>query len=242
VIRGPRRGGTPGLYDLELIVNRAPKVPAAHAHRRGVQFVAAVLDKMSGVEAPLHVVLRVPGSGDLDLTDAQQRVRADDDRAAVLWIDPETDLVTLRYDLKPVPQNVHELDERSRRAAAALGAESAEMIEIGEPSDPIARRFGGARARAGRKIEDVGGEPARVSVKATDDSHVRGYVTFYLTDADDRIVAHRIRAIDGIATCELARSEAGFAVGAVIEDEGVILEAFVGPVDDDEATTGAEVA
>jgi hypothetical protein len=243
VVRGPRRSGTPGLYDLELIVNRAPKVPAAHAHRRGVQFVAAVLDKMSGVEAPMHVVLRVPGSGALDLVDAQQRVRADDDRATVLWIDPETELVTLRYDLESVPQSVHALDERSRRAAAALGAESADVIEIGEPSDPIARRFGGARARAGRQIDDVGGEPARVSVSATDDSPVRGHVTFYATGADDRIMAHRKRAIDGVATCELARSESGFVVGAVIEDEGVIVECLVGPIGGDgEATTGTEVA
>jgi hypothetical protein len=242
VIRGPRRGGTPGAYDLELIVNRAPKVPPAHAHRRGIQFIAGVLDKMSGVAAPLHVVLRVAGSGNLDLLEAQQRVHTDDDRVTVLWIDPETDLVTLRYDLEPVPQDVHQLDERYRRAASALGGELAEVVALGAPSDLIADRFGSAKERAGRRITVARGEPARVSVEATDGSPVRGYVAFYATAADGRIVCHRMRAAEGVASCELARREDDYAVGAVIEDEGVVVESVIEHIGSDDDTTGAEVA
>src|SRR5262249_32707912 len=44
VIRGPRGGGTPGEYDLELVVNRVPHMSPAHAYRRGVQWVLAALD------------------------------------------------------------------------------------------------------------------------------------------------------------------------------------------------------
>jgi hypothetical protein len=64
-------------------------------------------------------------------------------------------------------------------------------------------------------------------VRAINDVPIRGYVAIYFTTSDDRIDMHRIRAEDGIASCELSRRARGYTIGAVIEDEGLILEAFV---------------
>ena len=84
------------------------------------------------VERIDHVVLRVPGSGDLDLLDAQQIVGAEDPRATLLWIDPETDLVTLRYTLDAA-QDVRGLYERYRRAGVALGAFTPFALRLQRP-------------------------------------------------------------------------------------------------------------
>jgi hypothetical protein len=243
VNRGPRRGGTPGVYDLDLIVNRAQKVPPAHAYRRGVQFVLAVLDnvdrsiKSNFPGEPLRLDLHVPNCGELDLLDAQRRVRAVDEDFHVLWIDPETDLVELS-----VSTDGNYGNERLHALAAALGGE---MKGIFGPAaeDRLSSRFGLAHERAGRRIAVTPGDPAHVSVAATDGSPVRGYVAFYATDADGRIVCHRMRAVEGVASCELARREDEYAVGAVIEDEGIVVESLIEPIDrDDYGSTGAEVA
>jgi hypothetical protein len=219
VFRDPKRGATPGPYDLELIVHRVPHVAPAHAYRRGVQFVIAALDAMEHPAKPRRVyVLSVPGCGELDLLEAQHRIRAATHThdAVLAWIDPEIDLAEVRCTTHA----------EFAKVATALG-EPTKGGEIPGPRDPLASRFGILSERAGRRLEVSAGDLARVSVQAIDDSPIRGYVGFYTTTADGRIDMVRSRAENGVATCHLPRRDKVYAVGAVLEDEGLILEGHI---------------
>lgn len=220
VIRGPRRGGTPGPYDLELIVNRVPHVAPAYAYRRGVQFVIAALDAMEHPENARRIyVLSVPGCGELDLLEAQHRIRAatHNNDVVLAWIDPEIDLAEVRCTT----------EAEFIEVATALGEPTSAYAIPPEPHGPLVSRFGVLAKRGGRKLEVSAGDLARVSVQATDDSPVRGYVAFYSTTSEGGIEMMRMRAENGVATRELPRRDKGYTVGVVIEDEGMILEGFI---------------
>jgi hypothetical protein len=222
LIQGPRRGRTPGAYDLELVVNRVPHVSPAHAYRRGVQWVTAALDALDAGPGDERSVAyaQVRGASAFDLVEAQRRLREldDGDRAILVWIDPETGVVELRFSTSSHPRTP--LYERLSRA---LGERLEADIRPPEWGDPFYGRFGVADERGRRRIAvELGEELARVTVRATDDRPVLGYVTFYT--AVDGVDVIRVRAHDGVARCELTRRERTYAVGAVIEDEGIVLE------------------
>jgi hypothetical protein len=231
VIRGPKRGGSRGPYDLELVVNRMPGVSAAHASRRAVQFVTAVLDQLDHPDAPRTVVaMQSYGATGDDLVEAQRTVDALGIPGAVLtWIDLEGGVVDLRFDARGGPPK-----DALYRIAAALGDETLGVYPRAEWPDPLAYRFGIARQRNHRRL-DLDGDPAdsraRMTVRGVEtDRPVIGHVAFYVTDDDGRKIRRvRVRAADGIATCEVTRRARGFAVGAIIEDEGILLEQFVEP-------------
>ena len=69
---------------------------------------------------------------------------------------------------------------------------------------------------------------------ATDGTPVRGYVTFYapMSVTPEPV---RVRASGGVAMCTLPRMAFGYTIGAVVEDECVVLESYVKKLGPEEA-------
>jgi hypothetical protein len=224
LIRGPKRDGVPGEYDIQLIVNRAPFVPVAHAYRRGVQFVATVLDAMSMVDNE-RVVLHAQyaGVGTLDLAEGQARAQAVGGHVTLVWIDPETDIVELELA-------GHDREEVVRDVGAALGLDLVAVFPPAERNDPLVGRFGIARERRERRLDlSTGRTPTIAVVSGPLGQPIRGYVTFYITRDERSVERIRVQARNGVASCEVASSRKSNVIGAVIEDEGIVLEHLIEP-------------
>jgi hypothetical protein len=221
-------------FDVEIAVERLPQEPPAHAYRRGIQFLIEVLDRMDYQargdtrQTPRDTLhLAIAGSGKLDFGDAQRRVQrvSGNDELVLLWLDPEADLVAIQHD-SAAAQNAIEI---INRVAHALGGEFRPPYVSRRASDPLAGRFGMSEARGGRVIS-VRDQPDRVVVTVAPDKHdrpVRGCVRFYTSTATEAPYSRRVRASGGVATCELPPDVHGRTVGAIIEDEGLLLESHV---------------
>ena|GEM_PF-4290339 len=215
----------PNQYDLELVVNHVPFVAPAHAYRRGVQFVTAVLDAMDFPGRPRDVSHAfIDDAGTLDLVDAQQRIAMSEAHARLVWIDPETGIVEIRFDQGENRTGLHD------RLARALERERVEPLPSSPWRDLIQGRFGHSNRRSGRVMNvEIRGD-ARVSVRSTTtQTPVLGYVDFYFTSSERTIDMTRVRAVGGVAELRIPLRDQSFAIGAVIEDEGLMLEHWVGP-------------
>jgi hypothetical protein len=203
--------------DLEIGVQWMPGTSPAYAYRRGVTFLLEVLAAFDEPEPTRAIYFHAPGIGSRDLAEVQAAADARHPGITFVWIDPETDFVQL---------NLAEGADES----LAYGAMDDHVVQQYErdPRDPIAGRFGLSPTRNGRSISATVGESSvRISVQALDDRPVRGYVDFRYsvpTRVDRLLRSTRVRASEGVAYCDLERSADGFAIGAIIEDEGVVLE------------------
>jgi hypothetical protein len=234
----PRSRGR-GEFDLELQVQRLPKLSPAFVYRRGVQMIAEALATLDHGFHPVSCVLHVPGCGELDLVEAQQRVSRimQDGEPVLLWIDPETDLVKVGGKYVGFEGNT----ETHMNIATALGSHLERVFQVRDAPgplvgrelehDPVAGRFGISPHRNRRELTvDDGGENHLLTVKATNDSPVRGYVAFYVPvpmRIDVGMRCERVRASEGVAALEVPRFDRSYSVGAVVEDEGTVLEAML---------------
>ncbi len=221
-------------FDLELDVYRLPSESRAHACRRGIQFLIIALDAVDVPQAVADLVyLAVPGSGALDLRDAQVAIERET-QFRLMSIDPETDVVAVRLPLRQVRG-----DRNAMHAAVAAALHGAlyRVFPAARRADALAWRFGVSDIRGGRRLSVEGGAPsvpspgkATLTVTAIDDRPVRGYVSFFYSVPAGSDVAQRsqrVRATNGVAQCEVPDPLDGYAVGAIIEDEGVMLETTI---------------
>jgi hypothetical protein len=226
--------------DVEIAVERLPHVPPARAYRRGIQFLIEVLERMDILgrdradEQSQHLRvqahLAIEGSGALDLGDAQIRVQHinGDDELVLQWIDPETDLLAITHKLfaDDDATGLH------TRVARALGGELRRRYVFDRWRDPLAGRFGVSETRGGRTLSLRKQPDSVVATVAPDETEhmyrpVRGCVRFYTSTDTGAPYSRRVRATGGVATCELPLAVRGRTVGAIIEDEGILLEDHV---------------
>jgi hypothetical protein len=217
------------MYDAELVVFRLPNQTKATALRAGVEFVIGVLDWVDhpGFDRTrLH--LEIPGSGDRDLREAQDALQAlaEGEPYSILSIDPETHIVTAM--LPPVTTQEEFAVQLDRVGAALQGHVERELFR-GDAIDLVAHRFGSSDVRGGRRLAiDLSETAATITISQTDRRPVRGYVSFY-SSRDDRSIRHeRVAASGGVVSYRLPRPRLdATAIGAIVEDEGVMLEGAV---------------
>jgi hypothetical protein len=228
------------LFDVEITVERLPHQPPTDAYRRGIQFLVDVLEQLDSLardrgntpsQRPrLQSHLAITGSGKLDFDDAQLRVHrvSGDDELVLLWIDPETDIVAIKHN----DGGSEDMMAIHTRVARSLGGELRRRYLFNRALDPLVGRFGVSETRGGRTISVRQQTDAVVVTVEPDederiDRPVRGCVVFYASTPTDPPYSRRVHASGGVATCKLSRQVRGRTIGAIIEDEGIMLESYV---------------
>lgn len=209
-------------FDLDVDIQRNSKLPPAASYRRGIQLLIEALANLDARGTTTPYVLHATSSlGGLDLSDVQERVGTN---TQVLWIDPEADLVKLRIG--------EPLEDPRLLLQAALGVQVDKLQAV--QTDGFLERFGSWPSRRGRVLSvEAENDQLVATVRGHRTLPVLGYVTFYVafpTRVDMAVQPRRVRANDGIARLEVEHTLASpVAVGAVIEDEGIVLAAMSEP-------------
>jgi hypothetical protein len=223
-------------FDLEIVAQCLPGMTSAFACRAAVMFLVDVLAAMDAFGPQHSTYFQVPGIGGRDLFESQSRGELNDGLLTLVWVDPETDIAKVN------------LAEGTDPGLAFVPSDKTINLEltVDAHEDPVAGRFGVSASRNGRRISgDLASDSVAVSVQALDDRPVKGYVTFHYAVHDGKRLeptSQRIRASQGVARCTIRRRSEGSAVGAIIEDEGVILELHVPAVSEKVARARAEGA
>lgn len=222
----------PGETTLRVALP-ALAVPPPYALRRAARLVletlfwlteldqAAPHDEYLSSEDPRLVSrLTIHGRAPLDLGELQawlaEHVRG---QPRVIEIDPETQLVTI---------SSADPDDLLDALRALWDHGTVEVHEDTPMSDQLRGQLGVSARRRGFELAvTTGDDGARLRVKGAPDRPLRGYVSFHVpAEISNRPI--RIRASAGHAECRIDRvHDDRFTVGAVVEEDGVPLEAVV---------------
>jgi hypothetical protein len=223
-----RNEGDDPVFDKALteILNGLPAVSPLSTGailRRGIAAITAALAASDDPTLERYeLFVRYPGIGRSDLAELQARVLEREPTVAfkVVSFDPETDIVEFTF--------FGDSEAQILRFAKAVGYESKENYLYQRAGDAVAHEFGTSPWRGHRKmLATIANDYAQIEVSADGAGPVRGYVAFYWTNEGNRIVSSRVRAADGVASLTLERRVRGYAVGAFVEDEGLMLECYV---------------
>jgi hypothetical protein len=219
--------GTGGGVRISML--RLPGMPSSFAYRRGIRFAIAMLvslDRVRGRSTPVFIEAR--GCGRLDLADAHHRLTRTT-RFGVSSIDPEAELVEVRQLVGTDWTDPAFLRNSKGEIASALGCDAEDAYVLSDESDLLAGQFGVSPTRAGRLLVATRDrDTVSLAVFGTAErGPIRGYVTFYLPSS---VAPGPIRALasEGVARCRVASPlRDGVTVGAIVEDDRVVLEARV---------------
>ena len=212
-------------FSLTLI----PGLPRESAVRRAVRLVTEVLarfdvlapsDTGSPRRAPAVLYFHIPGSGELDIAILDDWIAGQiTSRARVVEIDPDVDLVAIVAD---------DPAEVLQAVQAHTGIDVKRVYPTARSDDAWHGKFGVAETRRGRRLSvENRGDEAELRVTSVDGRPLRGYVSFWVPVAIAESPI-RFRAVGGVASCRISRRHPyDFTVGAVVEDEGLPLEAIV---------------
>jgi WD40 repeat protein len=217
------------LQLVQLSLTSIPGLPREYAVRRALRLVTEVLvrfdaaappDSGSPPQAPAVLYLHIPGSGELEIATLDDGIAGQvTSRVRVLEIDPDVDLVAIVAD---------DPAELMHAVQAHAGIDVERVYPAARPDDAWHGKFGVAEMRRGRRLSvENRGYEAELRVTSVDGHPPRGHVSFWVPAA---IAASpiRVRAVGGVASCRISRRHPyDFTVGAVIEDEGLPLEATV---------------
>jgi hypothetical protein len=212
---------------VEIILPSFPGLAPAREVRRALRLVTEVLARFDPAAPPIAAESRrspallhvhIPGSRSIDVAQLDDRIAVTTHHVRVVEIDPDTEIVTIVAEDPDVGKALLERpDYPIARVYTRTGAH-----------DTWHGAFGIADTRRGRRLSvELRGGEAELEVTSIDDRPLRGHVGFWVPRTI-AVAPVRVRAIDGVARCRISRRYPNdFTAGAIVEDEGLPLEAMV---------------